>query len=208
MTRIGLFVDGANIFYAQRENGWHIDFRKIYEYCKGFGEIRVAYYYTASPHYSGQEDIENYRRFRGFLINSGYTVQDKELKVIKTRELEWVIEIDGKPLAEFIKDQIGSRVEHTGRIVLSGVEKKEMKGNLDVEMALGMVSQANLYDICFLISGDSDFIPVVKHLRHCGKEVIGVARKRSTSFDLINEINRFIDLAEIRRQIEKNRGAS
>jgi uncharacterized LabA/DUF88 family protein len=29
--RVAIFVDGANMFYAQRDNGWHIDYKKVYD---------------------------------------------------------------------------------------------------------------------------------------------------------------------------------
>ena len=32
MMRIALFVDAANMFYAQRDNGWEIDYKKVYKY--------------------------------------------------------------------------------------------------------------------------------------------------------------------------------
>ena len=30
MNTVALFIDGANMFYAQREQGWYIDYRSVY----------------------------------------------------------------------------------------------------------------------------------------------------------------------------------
>ena len=50
MQRVSLFMDGANMYYAQKKLGWFIDFRKVMNY---FGqgadtEISEAYYYTGA----------------------------------------------------------------------------------------------------------------------------------------------------------------
>ncbi len=49
MSRVALFVDGANMFYAQRQNEWHIDFRLVHQYFMDNREKAGAYYFTASP---------------------------------------------------------------------------------------------------------------------------------------------------------------
>jgi len=81
--------------------------------------------------------------------------------------------------------------------------KRDYKGNLDIEMAVGIITESNQFDKCFLISGDSDFIPVVRYLRQNNKYTICIGQKQSTSPDLINEVNEFIDLNQIREKIER-----
>jgi len=164
---VGFFIDGSNIFYAQRNNRWHIDFEKLYKYCEKYGTIKIANYYTASPHYKNIKQIEKHRRYKAALINIGYTVIDKELKEIQISK------------------------------------NKKRKGNLDIEMALGIITSSNLYDICILITGDGDFIPIINYLRNIGKNVICIARKSTASLDLKNIVHRFIDLNDIRNEIEK-----
>jgi len=82
MQRVALFVDGANMFYAQRDNGWFIDFRLVNQYFMDNREKAGAYYFTASPPAGDPARIDKYRRFRTALINIGFTVVDKEVKVI------------------------------------------------------------------------------------------------------------------------------
>jgi uncharacterized LabA/DUF88 family protein len=44
---------------------------------------------------------------------------------------------------------------------------------------------------------------VVSHLRNLGKVVACVGRRQSTSIELINECDSFIDLSELRTRIER-----
>ena len=82
MQRVALFVDGSNMFYAQKDNGWHIDFKLVHQYFMDNREKAAAYYFTASPPVSDSVRVDKYRRFRTALIHLGYTVVDKEVKVL------------------------------------------------------------------------------------------------------------------------------
>lgn len=78
-----MFIDGASMFYAQRENGWQIDYKKVYDHFTDSAEVYGAFYFTATPPAAHPEKVERYRRFRRALIHIGFTVVDKEVKVIK-----------------------------------------------------------------------------------------------------------------------------
>jgi uncharacterized LabA/DUF88 family protein len=171
MQRVALFVDGANMFYAQRDNGWHIDFRLIHQYFMDNREKAGAYYFTASPPAGDPAKIDKYRRFRTALINLGFNVVDKEVKVMHDPT--------------------------TGQT--------KIKGNLDIDLVFRMLTSINSYDEVVLMGGDSDYVPVINHLRASGKTVTVVGRRESVSTDLINSANRFLDLNSLRNRIEKKR---
>jgi uncharacterized LabA/DUF88 family protein len=170
--RVAIFVDGANMFYAQRDNGWHIDYKKVYDHFTKGREIWGAYYFTGTPPYDNITEIKEYRAFRGALIHIGYYVVDKEAKIITDRTT-------------------GSRT---------------LKANLDVEITLHIMATMGSYDEIIFLGGDSDFAPLIKHLRENGKHVICVGRRQSTARELINVSNKFIDLNEIKDEIEKRKG--
>ncbi len=57
--RVSIFVDGANMYYAQKRLGWFIDFRKVLHF---FGAaqnnvISEAYYYTGADSATLARDI-------------------------------------------------------------------------------------------------------------------------------------------------------
>lgn len=71
------------------------------------------------------------------------------------------------------------------------------KGDWDIGMAVDMISIADKLDVVILISGDGDFVPVVKYLKdrsHCRVE--GVSILRTTSNLLLQELDSHFDLSE------------
>jgi uncharacterized LabA/DUF88 family protein len=48
-------------------------------------------------------------------------------------------------------------------------EKKQVKGNIDVELALWAIKEMPNYDKAIIISGDGDFYSLVEHLKEHGK---------------------------------------
>jgi uncharacterized LabA/DUF88 family protein len=75
-TRLSVFVDGNNMFYAQQKNGWFFDPKRVLEYFTRPADIRLinAFWYT------GLKDSQDQRGFRDALISLGYTVRTKILK--------------------------------------------------------------------------------------------------------------------------------
>ena len=78
MQRVSIFVDGANMYYAQKKLGWYIDFRKVLTF---FGRdagnvISEAYYYTGADAQAKNRDSAFYE----YLMYSGFTVRTKAIK--------------------------------------------------------------------------------------------------------------------------------
>lgn len=75
-TRLSIFIDGNNMFYAQQKNGWFFDPRRVLEYFTKAPETTLinAFWYT------GIKDYGDQRGFRDALINLGFTVRTKLLK--------------------------------------------------------------------------------------------------------------------------------
>jgi uncharacterized LabA/DUF88 family protein len=48
-TKLGIFIDGANIYYASRQAGWKLDVGKIKKLFGSIFEIKVFNYYAALP---------------------------------------------------------------------------------------------------------------------------------------------------------------
>lgn len=46
--KIAVFLDEANCFYTQKKMGWSIDAEKLLNYCKEYGEVVEATYYTGA----------------------------------------------------------------------------------------------------------------------------------------------------------------
>lgn len=76
MKRIAVFLDGANCFYTQKKMGWKIDAEKLLEYCKSFGEVAEAIYYTGASNDSAQQ------KYHDKLAYIGYSLVTKPVKTI------------------------------------------------------------------------------------------------------------------------------
>ncbi len=74
--RIGLFIDGANVYAAAKRLGWNFDHRKILEHFAAQGRLYNAFYYTAIP--APVDDKQ--KRFIDALTYMGYTVRTKTLQ--------------------------------------------------------------------------------------------------------------------------------
>lgn len=82
--------------------------------------------------------------------------------------------------------------------IFSGGAKK---ADWDVGIAIDAVSMAPKLDAVILISGDGDFIPLVRHLQLThGCQVEVVAFGKSTSSKLIEAVDDFLDLDENAKQ--------
>ncbi len=72
-----------------------------------------------------------------------------------------------------------------------------LKGNLDVDIAIDMLLTKDNYDVGILCSGDSDFERLIYVLRSFGKEIVCVSTKESTSIELVNAADRYIEIKDI-----------
>jgi uncharacterized LabA/DUF88 family protein len=69
-----------------------------------------------------------------------------------------------------------------------GEGNQKRKANCDVEMAFYMMRDIDAFDRVLFLSGDGDFLPVLKHLREVAKkEVLVLSRGPRTA----KEIKRF-----------------
>lgn len=85
MEKVALFVDGAAMFYAQRDNGWHLDYKNVFNYFTDNRELAGAWYFTATPPPVDADRLERYRKFKFALTQMGYSVKDKEVRVIEDK---------------------------------------------------------------------------------------------------------------------------
>lgn len=73
-----------------------------------------------------------------------------------------------------------------------------VKANMDMEIAVDMLTQAENLDVIVLASGDSDFVRLVRAVQNLGKRVEVVAFQDRIGFDLIKEADSFTALESIR----------
>jgi uncharacterized LabA/DUF88 family protein len=77
------------------------------------------------------------------------------------------------------------------------------KANLDVEIAVDMLSLAGRYDTAVLVSGDEDFVYAVNAVAYKGCRVEIAGFRSNTAPKLIDVADYFIDLGDIADKVRK-----
>lgn len=78
-SRISLFVDGANMYYTQKDKlGWQIDWKRFLIYIKGDDILVDAFYYQGTK----VPVDDQFREFLDFLAHSGYVLRTKDVREI------------------------------------------------------------------------------------------------------------------------------
>lgn len=99
---------------------------------------------------------------------------------------------------------------HEAGVELVEIPKRSMTGKNSADIRLCV----DAMDLCYskphidsfvIVSGDSDFSPLVSKLKENGKRVIGLAMKDSTSPLLANSCDEFIYYDDLRTPAEKSR---
>ena len=110
------------------------------------------------------------------------------------RAIAYVIKADVKDESNFFEvlKSLGYEVKAKDLQIFYGGAKK---GDWDIGIAMDMIELAPKLDAVMLISGDGDFVPLVKHLKHAvGCYVEVMAFGKSSSQNLIEQADNFVDL--------------
>jgi uncharacterized LabA/DUF88 family protein len=110
------------------------------------------------------------------------------------RAIAYVIRADVKDEENFFDalKNLGYEVKEKDLQVFYGGAKK---GDWDIGIAMDLIELAPKLDTVILVSGDGDFVPLVRHLKHAlGCYVEVMAFGKSSSQKLIEEADKYLDL--------------
>ncbi|MDJ0580878.1 MAG: NYN domain-containing protein [Crocosphaera sp.] len=79
------------------------------------------------------------------------------------------------------------------------------KANLDVEIAVDLMALVGSYDTAIIVSGDGDLAYAADSVSYRGARIEVVSLRSMTSDSLINVADRYIDLDQIKEDIQKTR---
>ena len=97
----------------------------------------------------------------------------------------------------------------TVKTLYDPIQKKDVyKCNLDVEIVIDMMNTDSMYDVAVLVSGDGDFERAVEVLRSRGKRVYASCCRAMTSRDLLNAVDRFFWLDDLKEHLEYRGGGA
>jgi len=113
-----------------------------------------------------------------------------------------------KDVREQLRKQMGflKELQNLGIKVKTMPLKRTPEGyiekGIDILIATDMISLAfkNAYDTVILVSGDSDFVPVVEKIQDLGKRVENASFKKTSSYELRRVCDEFILLDNIKHK--------
>ena len=124
--------------------------------------------------------IDNSNIFRGFKKYKVKVDYEKLKKLIsQNRDLQAIILYEGViyPLNPNKKKWYEDLKKNSGYLIKTSFDKKTSKTaiekKIDVKIAIDIISLAyeNAYDTAVLVSGDGDFLPVIKKLKKLNKNI-------------------------------------
>lgn len=181
------FIDASNLFYGgEKSLGWKIDYQKLLKYLRDKYQVGKVFYFGGveihdfkydylNSHTVALEELENY--MVNLIDQRGGELNEAQLLLL-SRHLQRIrfyrkLEKFGYDL--FLKPvKLYEQEDGTTR----------RKANCDVEMAFHLMKEKNNFDRVVILSGDGDFLPVLKYLKAMGKEVIVLARGPRTAKEI------------------------
>ncbi len=186
MTRFA-FVDASNLFYGgEKSLGWRIDYEKLLMYLREkYSVSRTLYFGGVEIHgfefdYLAQDSVplDSLQRYLGEILRGRGPKLNEAALLLLSRHVDRVkfykkletfgYELHLKPVKQYAQEDGGIR----------------RKANCDVEMTFHLMKEHTHVDGVVVLSGDGDFLPVLKHLKQHGKDVVIFARGSRTAREI------------------------
>ncbi len=181
------FIDASNLFYGGEKNlGWKIDYQKLLYYLKEkYGVSRVLYFGGIELHgfkfdYLKEETVpvEKAENYLSSLVKEKGDKFTEAILLLINRHLQrarfysklqkFGYDLHLKPVKLYEQED--------------GTTKR--KANCDVDMTFHLMKEKDNFDRALILSGDGDFLPVLKFLKQNGKEIIVLARGSRTAKEI------------------------
>ncbi len=181
------FIDASNLFYGgEKSLGWKIDYHKLLGYLRQKYQVsRVLYFGGIELHgfvydYLSHNTVplDSLTQYFAQYISDRAPLLDEARLILLSRHLQrarfylklqsFGYELYLKPVKLYEQDD--------------GTTKRKV--NCDVEMAYYLMKKKDELDRAVILSGDGDFLPVLKHLKQEGKEVYILARGSRTAREI------------------------
>ncbi len=169
-----------------------------------FAKGRVSVFIDASNIYYSQKKLKWQIDFSKFLDYLKKETELQEIYYYTARDFNF------EKQTKFILflEKIGYKVR-SKKVKFIKNKNKELekdgfhKGNLDVELTIDILETKNKFDTLILISGDSDFEPLLKLMkRKYNKKCLVMATKHSISVELL-QCAKYVDFNKLNNFIRK-----
>ena len=96
-------------------------------------------------------------------------------------------------------------MQHNYRIVTKPMKRfsdGSVKGNLDIELVVDMITMSDRLDVIVLVSGDADFLKAIQYEQSKGIKVEVASFPKSTSVELKAVADEYLDLSKLYNKIQ------
>jgi len=181
------FIDASNLFYGgEKSLGWKIDYQKLLKYIQDKYDVSKAFYFGGveihdfAYDYLANETVpldKLEKHLSNLIQNKASKLNEAEILLIGRhlqrnrfyrRLNKFGYQLHLKPIKLYEQDD--------------GTTKR--KANCDVDLAFHLMKERDNVERVILLSGDGDFLPLLKYLKDIGKEVIVLARSPRTAKEI------------------------
>ena len=201
------YIDASNLFYGGKKSlGWSIDYQKLRSYLEDKYQVSQVYFFGG---------VEIYKFPFDYLENETVPIRDLEkylVDLIKQKG-DKITEAELKLLDRHLKRvRFYIKIEKFGyNLILKPVKTfydvdglPVRKANCDVDMAFFLMRDKNAFDRAIILSGDGDFLPVLKYLKNNKKEVLVLARADRTAREMKKFAgSKFLDFEYLRERLKR-----
>ncbi len=205
------YIDASNLFYGgEKSLGFKIDYKKLLKYLQIKYQASQAFYFGGVETHGLafdylQEDSVNLKVLKNYLME--LLDQQKRSEEITLDDAQIILLHKHIQRVKFF-----GKLEQFGyHLYLKPVKAywdemsgfKRRKANCDVDMAFRLMLDKDRFQRVIILSGDGDFLPVLKYLQQIGKEVLVLARGERTAKEIRRFAgNKFLDFTRLGKHLQ------
>lgn len=187
MLKTYAFIDASNLFYGgEKSLGWKIDYSKLLKYLKSkYAVSEVFYFGGVETHGYKYDYLKNEtvplkkleKRLIDYINKEGKKLDEAKLLLLSRhlQRIKFYLKLQEFGYKLYLKPV---------KIYYQDDGRTERKANCDVEMAFYLMKEKDNFNRVIVLSGDGDFLPLLKYLKEIGKEVIVLARGPRTAREI------------------------
>lgn len=202
------YIDASNLFYGGKKSlGWSIDYEKLYKYLQDKYQVSKVFFFGGVEIHKFPFDylqnesvpLKNLERYLTSLVKEkGEVLNEAELKLLgrHLKRVRFYLKIETFGYTLILKPV---KTFHD----IEGLPVR--KANCDVDMAFYLMRDRELFNRAVILSGDGDFLPVLKFLRENKKEMLVMARGKRTAREIKKFAgDKFLDFEYLRERLKRS----
>ncbi|OGG26867.1 hypothetical protein A2960_01760 [Candidatus Gottesmanbacteria bacterium RIFCSPLOWO2_01_FULL_39_12b] len=200
------FIDASNLFYGgEKSLGWKIDYLKLIKYLRKRYGVSEVFYFGGVEIHGYQHDylrhetvpiIQLEKKLLNYIKKQGKKLNEAQLLLLSKhlQRIRFYLKLDQFGYKLFLKPV---------KLYHQEDGSTQRKANCDVDMAFYLMKEKDNFNTLLILSGDGDFLPVLKFLKTTGKEVIILARGPRTAREIRQFAgNNFRDFVRLEKDIK------